>query len=195
MDRSLVDVAGPRGETSAHGQTFRGRVRIFPDSAHVRLARGLLMVVANRCNRSINLKGTFVMRKAFLTGLMASWMGLVGCSNHAASTPSSKPADTDKAVAPDNTAVNQRDRGGATVTPPDQQENQADLDITQNVRKVVVKDDALSFDAKNVKIVTANGVVTLRGAVKSDAEKQAIEQKALQTAGVVRVDNQLEVAP
>jgi hyperosmotically inducible periplasmic protein len=94
----------------------------------------------------------------------------------------------------DNTGVNQRDRAESAVTPIDQKENETDLRITQDVRKAVVDDGALSFDAKNVKIVTSGAVVTLRGPVKDLAEKNAIEAKAKQVAGVTRVDNQLEIA-
>ena len=47
----------------------------------------------------------------------------------------------------------------------------------------------------NVKIITNAGIVTLRGPVKTEQEKSAIEAKAKQVAGVTRVDNQLEIAP
>jgi len=92
----------------------------------------------------------------------------------------------------DNTAMNQRDRAN-TVTPMDQAENPADRTITQGIRKAIVADPALSVDAKNVKIITAQGVVTLRGPVKTPKERAIIAEKAQQIAGVMRVDNQLEV--
>ncbi|HEX9788011.1 MAG TPA: BON domain-containing protein [Candidatus Binatia bacterium] len=98
------------------------------------------------------------------------------------------------AAAPDNTARNESDRGGATKTPGDQAENEADRTITQNVRQAITSDDSLSTDAKNVKVVTSDGTVTLRGPVKSEQEKTEIEAKAKQVAGVKKVDNQLEVA-
>lgn len=91
----------------------------------------------------------------------------------------------------DNTKINDRDRHGA-VTPMDQGGGK-DRDITAAIRRAVVSDGALSFSAKNVKIITVGGKVTLRGPVKSDAEKTAIEAKAKATAGVAEVDNQLEV--
>jgi hyperosmotically inducible periplasmic protein len=96
-------------------------------------------------------------------------------------------------AARDNTRVNERDRNDAALTPPDQQENQTDLKITQQIRKAVMADDSLSFTAKNVKIITAGGKVTLRGPVNSDAERSAIEAAARKIAGVKQVDNQLEV--
>ena len=98
------------------------------------------------------------------------------------------------AVEPDNTGPNVRDRGGETKTPGDQSENEADRTITQNIRQALTGDDSLSTNAKNVKIITNDGTVTLRGPVKSEKEKTEIEAKAKQVAGVKRVDNQLEVA-
>jgi hyperosmotically inducible protein len=93
----------------------------------------------------------------------------------------------------DNTAVNTRDNADTTATPPDQKENDTDLAITANIRKAVVDDKALSLNAHNVKIITSAGIVTLRGPVKSEQEKQSIEAKAKQVVGVTRIDNQLEI--
>ena len=94
--------------------------------------------------------------------------------------------------APDNTKANTRDRA-ASVTPIDQGNNQADLDTTQAIRKAVMADDALSSNAKNVKIVTSNGVITLRGPVKTDSEKKSVEAKAIAAAGNNRVDDQIDI--
>jgi osmotically-inducible protein OsmY len=80
------------------------------------------------------------------------------------------------------------------LTPEDQGGSEADRGVTQRVRQGVVKDDALSMTAKNVKIITREGVVTLRGPVKTAAEKAQIGAIAAKTDGVKRVDNQLEVA-
>jgi len=98
------------------------------------------------------------------------------------------------AVEPDNTGRNVRDRNDATKTAEDQSENEADRTITQNIRKAINSDDSLSTNAKNVKIITNDGTVTLRGPVKNEQEKTAIEAKAKQVAGVKNVDNQLEIA-
>ena len=98
------------------------------------------------------------------------------------------------ALEPDNTGRNVRDRNEATKTPGDQSENEADRTITQNIRKAITADDSLSTNAKNVKIITNDGTVTLRGPVKSEKEKADIEAKAKQVAGVKSVDNQLEIA-
>jgi hyperosmotically inducible periplasmic protein len=97
-------------------------------------------------------------------------------------------------VEPDNSGRNVRDRDDQNKTTGDQSENEADRTITQNIRRAVTADDSLSTNAKNVKIITNNGTVTLRGPVKSEKEKAEIEAKAKQVAGVKSVDNQLEVA-
>ena len=93
----------------------------------------------------------------------------------------------------DNTKRNARDADGHTLTPLDQGGSEADRTITQQIRKEVVASDRLSTNAKNVKIITQDGVVTLRGPVKSPEEKAAIASVATKTSGVKRVDNQLEV--
>lgn len=97
-------------------------------------------------------------------------------------------------VPADNTGRNERDRHDAAVTPMDQSNDPADVELTQKIRKAVVADDALSMNAHNVKIVSANGVVTLRGPVDSMDEKSKIEATAVRIAGVKNVRNQLEVA-
>jgi osmotically-inducible protein OsmY len=82
------------------------------------------------------------------------------------------------------------------TTPPtasDQFENEADRKITQQIRQAVVKDDSLSTSAQNVKIITQDGKVTLRGTVKSDSEKQKIAARAKQVPGVKNVENLITV--
>jgi hyperosmotically inducible periplasmic protein len=127
--------------------------------------------------------------------LMCLLFAAVGCDQAAEGKAKGEPAKSDTAAAPaDNTKKNERDRDNATLTPGDQGESEIDRTITQKVRQGVVKDDALSMTAKNVKIITRDGVVTLRGPVKSDKEKSDIGALAQRTEGVKRVDNQLEVA-
>jgi osmotically-inducible protein OsmY len=92
----------------------------------------------------------------------------------------------------ENTERNVRDKGNTTLTPEDQKETKKDIKITSKIRKTVVRDKSLSIDAQNVKIITRNGVVTLRGPVASEAEKIKLQQIVQQTKGVVQVDNQLE---
>ena len=96
--------------------------------------------------------------------------------------------------APDNTGRNVRDRGD-TVTSGDQSESKADRSTTQKIRQAVVTDDSLSMMAQNVKIITVDGGVTLRGPVKNDGERTKIGAMAEQVAGAGKVQNQLEVAP
>ena len=93
----------------------------------------------------------------------------------------------------DNTGRNVQDRSGATLTPGDQSESEADRTLTQRVRQAVMADDTLSTTAHNVKIITVNGVVTLRGPVNSTQEKTNIDAKAQQIAGATKVVNQLEI--
>jgi sporulation protein YlmC with PRC-barrel domain len=93
----------------------------------------------------------------------------------------------------DNTRHNVRDRDGVTLLPGDQGNSEADRTTTQQIRKALVKDRDLSMVAKNVKIITANGTVTLRGVVKTEQEKNDIVAKAKQVAGVTEVNDQLEV--
>jgi osmotically-inducible protein OsmY len=92
----------------------------------------------------------------------------------------------------ENTERNVRDKGNTTLTPEDQKETKKDIKITSKIRKTVVRDKSLSVDAQNVKIITRNGVVTLRGPVANEAEKMKLQQITQQTKGVVQVDNQLE---
>jgi hyperosmotically inducible protein len=96
-------------------------------------------------------------------------------------------------VAPDNSAVNVRDRDPGAMTAGEQSNSKSDVELTREIRRAVVKDHSLSMLAHNVKIVTANGSVTLRGPVKTEEEKTAIASKAQQIAGADKVDNQLEV--
>ena len=114
-----------------------------------------------------------------------------GCSKDRAED---KQASQSPVVEPDNSGRNVRDRNDATKTAGDQSESEADRTITQNLRKTITDDDSLSTNGKNVKVVTIDGTVTLRGPVKSEKEKADIGAKAKQIAGVKRVDNQLEIA-
>jgi len=93
----------------------------------------------------------------------------------------------------DNSGKNVRDRDDKTLTPMDQGGSASDRELTAAIRREIVKDDTLSTNAHNVKIVTRDSVVTLRGPVKNAAEKAAVASKAEQAKGVKRVDNQLEV--
>jgi hypothetical protein len=94
----------------------------------------------------------------------------------------------------DDTGRNTRDSDGATLTADRQSNSKADVEITRQIRRAIVKDDSLSTDAHNVKIITSGGVVTLRGPVASSEEKMAVAKTAEKINGVSRVNNQLEIA-
>jgi hyperosmotically inducible periplasmic protein len=102
-------------------------------------------------------------------------------------------AQDSPAAAPDNSAVNVRDRAPRAMTAGQQSNAKSDVEITREIRRAVVTDHSLSMLAHNVKIVSANGSVTLRGAVKTEEEKTAIASKAQAIAGAGKVDDQLEV--
>jgi osmotically-inducible protein OsmY len=102
-------------------------------------------------------------------------------------------ANDNEKTKPDNTATNERDRSGKTKTSGDQSNSSADLKITQAIRQALMKDRELSTAAKNIKVITANGQVTLRGPVQRAQEKAKINQIAKSAAGGVQIDNQLDV--
>ena len=94
----------------------------------------------------------------------------------------------------DNSKVNQRDRDTNNLTPLDQGNSDSDRMVSASIRKMVVSStNNFSMTAKNIKIITKDGKVTLRGPVKSDDEKTGIESIAKGVAGEGNVDNQLEV--
>jgi len=99
----------------------------------------------------------------------------------------------DDKTKPDNTATNERDRSGETQTSGDQSNSSADLKITQAIRQALMKDGELSTTAKNIKIITDNGQVTLRGPVKNAQEKTKINQIARSTANGSQIVDQLDV--
>jgi osmotically-inducible protein OsmY len=96
-------------------------------------------------------------------------------------------------TAPDNTGKNLRDRDEDTLTPGDQSSDPADVELTRRIREAVVADKSLSTNAHSVKIITINGVATLRGPVKNEKERMKIVAKAQKLAGKKQVENELEV--
>jgi hyperosmotically inducible protein len=98
-------------------------------------------------------------------------------------------------VPADNTKINQRDRNQNEPTAEQQRENPNDRQLTAQIRRALVKDKSLSTSAHNVKIIAQNGTVTLKGPVRSDEEKQAIEAKATEIAGAGKVNSEIQVAP
>lgn len=92
-----------------------------------------------------------------------------------------------------SSADNTRANKGIETTAEQQGEKAADRKTTQQIRRTVVKDKSLSTYAHNVKIITKNGMVTLKGPVKSEEEKQTIEKAAAQVVGKGKVTNELTV--
>ena len=101
---------------------------------------------------------------------------------------------TDAGTSVDNTRLNVRDRDSRTLTPLDQGNSQEDLDTTAQIRKEILADDDMTTNARNVKIITRNGHVTLRGPVNTAQEKARIAEIADRIASAGNVDNQLEVS-
>jgi len=100
-----------------------------------------------------------------------------------------------QAPAGDNTKMNEQDRTDNPTTADQQKENPADRELTQHVRKAIMQDKSLSTYAHNVKIISQNGTVTLKGPVRSEDEKRAIDAKAAEVAGGDKVVNELTVVP
>jgi osmotically-inducible protein OsmY len=95
-------------------------------------------------------------------------------------------------TAPDNSGVNQNQN---PPTADQQKMNPADRDLTKKIRMALHDDKSLSMYAHNIKIISQDGKVTLRGPVRSEDEKAAIEAKAVAVAGDGNVVNHLHVAP
>lgn len=134
---------------------------------------------------------------------MKKTMILAGCliftpylANAATEPATSKPATADKPMMRDgdasNTGINKRDRDDKTLTPMDQMNNQSDLKITQEIRQALMKGE-FSMDAQNIKVITRNGTVTLRGPVKTSAELEKINALVKAMPDIKSIDNQLQV--
>ena len=106
-----------------------------------------------------------------------------------------EPTDKQASPAADNTEVNKRDRNENQPTAGQQKENRSDRDITQQIRQSIMKDKSLSTYAHNIKIITENGQVTLKGPVRSEEEKKTVEAKATEVAGENKVTSQLDIKP
>jgi hyperosmotically inducible periplasmic protein len=103
---------------------------------------------------------------------------------------------SDSQTKPDNTSVNKRDRNPAEATADQQKMNPEDRALTAKIRKSIMADKSLSTYAHNVKIISQNGTVTLKGPVHSDDEVKTIVSKATDEAGSSdKVVNQLTVKP
>jgi hyperosmotically inducible periplasmic protein len=119
---------------------------------------------------------------------------LLVCSSQGQQTTATPadPAASDSSKA-DNTQHNSSEQNKNTDTAEKQSNSKDDLALTQKIRQAVVKDSSLSMNAKNVKIIARDGVITLQGPVDSQQEKDAIATKAREIAGKDKVEDQLEV--
>jgi hyperosmotically inducible protein len=125
-----------------------------------------------------------------LSRLLLPLGSLVFCVSLMA-TPLPRYQDTQQ-PAPDNTKKN---KDQTRPTADQQKTNPSDRAITQKIRKAINQDKSLSTYAHNIKVITQNGKVTLRGPVRSEEERSNLEAKAVGVAGQENVTNQLEVAP
>lgn len=95
---------------------------------------------------------------------------------------------------PDNTGMNRADKN-SDQTADQQQKDRSDRNLTDQIRKAIVADKSLSTDAHNVKVITRQGHVTLKGPVRSENEKRTVEAKATEVAGQDKVTNDLVIKP
>lgn len=104
---------------------------------------------------------------------------------------------TDQSATPqaDNTRMNRQDRNSNEATADQQKADRSDREITQQIRKSIMDDKSLSTYGHNVKVITQNGMVTLKGPVRSEEEKKAVEAKAAEVAGSDKVTNEIDVQP
>jgi hyperosmotically inducible periplasmic protein len=121
--------------------------------------------------------------RAFALACLLS--GSAALANAQAPTPS---------PAPDNTKVNQRDKKASEPTADQQHNDSKDLDIAQQIRKAITADKSLSTYAHNVKVISQDGKVTLKGPVRSSTEKASIEAKAAEIVGEDNVTSELAIA-
>ena len=126
-----------------------------------------------------------IVRTFLCTGLLLG----VGVLMHAQEPNSQTPP------AADNTKTNERDRSANEPTADQQKDTRSDRDITQQIRRSIMNDKSLSTYAHNVKVITQHGQVTLKGPVRSEDEKKAIEAKAAEVAGENKVSSELNVKP
>jgi hyperosmotically inducible periplasmic protein len=122
-------------------------------------------------------------------------LSVLGTSLFFAGSLMAGPLPQEQQPAPDNSKANQGDASKGATTAGQQKNNTADRETTQKIRSALMKDKSLSTYAHNIKIITRDGKVTLKGPVRSEDEKAAIEAKATTVAGADNVTDQLTVAP
>jgi hyperosmotically inducible periplasmic protein len=117
-----------------------------------------------------------------------------GAAGSSAAVGGRQDTNSGSSAEPNNTGINKRDRSGESLTPGDQGGSDADREMTRRIRRAIVATKGLSTDAKNIKIITVNGKVTLRGPVANDQEQKTIND-VVHKMGITTVNNQLELKP
>jgi hyperosmotically inducible protein len=135
-----------------------------------------------------------MLQNTFRAALVASLL-MTGWALGTTQEPTSTAQEPSRVPQADDTKTNQRDRNTTEPTADQQKENRSDRDITQQVRKAIMADKALSTYGHNVKVITQNGMVTLKGPVRSEEEKKAIEAKAAEVAGADKITNEMDIKP
>jgi hyperosmotically inducible periplasmic protein len=136
-------------------------------------------------------RSPYRMKRLYLVSCLSLSTICVSSAQQAAPAPNA--GHSGKVVNADNTAHNAGGQGDNAATADKQSNDPNDIGIVQKIRASVVQDKALSFDAKNSKIIVNGGMVTLRGPVESEQEKNAVAEKAIQVVGKAKVKNELEV--
>jgi hyperosmotically inducible protein len=130
-----------------------------------------------------------------VTGFMKASLIALAIAGALSIIPTRVSAQDSTKPAADNTKVNKRDQSKTEPTADQAKNGTSDRDIMQKIRKSLMDDKSLSTYAHNVKVIAQNGKVTLKGPVRSDAEKQTVEQKAVEVAGSGNVVNEITVKP
>jgi hyperosmotically inducible periplasmic protein len=110
-------------------------------------------------------------------------------------SPAILPAQSTSTKKPDNTANNKGDQKPGALTADQQKMNATDRDLTAKIRRAIMANKSLSVYAHNIKIISQNGIVTLKGPVRSDEEVRAIMASAIEIAGGDNAVNQMTVQP
>jgi hyperosmotically inducible protein len=109
--------------------------------------------------------------------------------------PAQEQQHSSQQPAPDNTKINKRDRDKNNPTADQQKMNPNDRELAKKIRSAIHEDQSLSTYAHNIKVIAQDGKVTLKGPVRTEDERNAIEAKAKAAAGDGNVINQIEIAP
>jgi hyperosmotically inducible protein len=122
----------------------------------------------------------------FVSSILVCMLGFGLSLSAQTSNPQITPAD--------NTKINKRDQDKRQPTADQQKQDRPDTDITRDIRRSITNDKTLSTYAKNIKIITQSGNVTLRGPVRSEEERKSVEAKASEVAGANHVKSEIEIA-